>query len=198
MNNDPNIVHSEAISTIHRVRGTFAAISLGMVSIFRPEVRRQYGEGQKWTISLPTKECPSIRCGADGIVQDNGAYRLDIDSSLKLLTRNPKLVFEFLSLPAKQAILAIGHELDRLGWLDKSPEIEFFRHVRNAAAHGNRFRIDKPIQRPATFKSYVIGRTIHGRRLLPEGGEDGYLCIGDALALMEFVEMKVKAKASTC
>jgi hypothetical protein len=42
------------------------------------------------------------------------------------------------------AILRLGDVLAQSCYFDRAPELELLRHLRNGAAHGNRFRIDKP------------------------------------------------------
>ncbi len=50
------------------------------------------------------------------------------------------------------ALLELGDELARVGCVDRSPDLELLRHLRNGIAHGNRFslRHGEPL-RPAHF-----------------------------------------------
>jgi len=41
------------------------------------------------------------------------------------------------------ALLQLGDALDRIEYYDRAPILELVRHLRNAVAHGNRFRINK-------------------------------------------------------
>ena len=77
---------------------------------------------------------------------------------------------------------------------DRSPEFEVFRHIRNAASHGNRFnfRHDEP-RRPASWSTFTID---HGRKgnFNPLFGVE---CIGatispaDSLALLQDIERRL-------
>jgi hypothetical protein len=77
---------------------------------------------------------------------------------------------------------------------DKSPEFEVFRHLRNAASHGNRFnfRKDEP-KRPALWGAFVIDDKLKGTSNPLFGVE----CIGatispaDALALLQDIERRL-------
>ncbi len=79
---------------------------------------------------------------------------------------------------------------------DQSPEFEIFRHLRNAASHGNSFyfKKDEP-RRPASWGSLVIDDKLKGR-FNPLFGVE---CIGatlspaDALALLQDIERRLPA-----
>jgi hypothetical protein len=62
---------------------------------------------------------------------------------------------------------------------DHSPEFEFFRHVRNAASHGNTFSLFKhEPSRPASWRGLVIDHTMKGQT----NPLNGTLCFGGLLA----------------
>jgi hypothetical protein len=77
---------------------------------------------------------------------------------------------------------------------DKSPEFEVFRHVRNAASHGNtfNFRKDEP-KRPSSWGTFAIDERLKGTSNPLFGVE----CIGatispaDALALLQDIERRI-------
>ena len=77
---------------------------------------------------------------------------------------------------------------------DQSPEFEVFRHIRNAASHGNSFyfKKDEP-RRPASWGRLVIDDKLKGR-FNPLFGVE---CIGDtispadALALLQNIERRL-------
>jgi len=76
---------------------------------------------------------------------------------------------------------------------DQSPAFEVFRHVRNAAAHGNNFFFKKDEPRlPASWGAFVIDHNLKGR-FNPLFGVE---CIGDtlsaadALALLQNIERR--------
>jgi hypothetical protein len=78
---------------------------------------------------------------------------------------------------------------------DQSPEFEVFRHLRNAASHGNSFyfKKDEP-RRPASWGRLVIDDKLKGRFNPLYGIE----CIGDtispadALALLQNIERRLQ------
>jgi hypothetical protein len=77
---------------------------------------------------------------------------------------------------------------------DQSPEFEFFRHLRNAAVHGNSFyfKKDEP-RRPASWGTLVIDHKLKGT-FNPLSGVE---CIGDtispadALAVLQNIERRL-------
>lgn len=52
------------------------------------------------------------------------------------------------------SVTLIADRLSRNSYFNKTPELEFLRHVRNAVAHGIRFNLrpDEP-RRPARFRT---------------------------------------------
>ena len=74
---------------------------------------------------------------------------------------------------------------------DHSPEFEFFRHVRNAVSHGNRFYFSsKEPRRPAAWSGLILDDSQKGARNPLSGVE----CVGqtvspaDAIALLKQIE----------
>jgi hypothetical protein len=72
---------------------------------------------------------------------------------------------------------------------DQSPVWEFFRHCRNAAAHGGRFNLhpDEPF-RPAAWKALRIHNGLHGTPLFDIVGDPGLLALGDAILSLWDIE----------
>ena len=69
---------------------------------------------------------------------------------------------------------------------DHSPEFEFFRHVRNAASHQNRFsfRDDEP-RRPASWRGAVLDHTTKGS-MNPKQSKE---CFGSTLGPADLIEL---------
>lgn len=78
---------------------------------------------------------------------------------------------------------------------DKSPIWEFFRHIRNASAHGGRFNLlfnkyekkQEPV-REAKWRSKEINESLHGTKLLIESPDIGLLYTGDVILLLLDIE----------
>lgn len=58
--------------------------------------------------------------------------------------REPDIAEEFDQVYFKGALLELGDALAEHDYLDRSPPLEFVRHLRNGIAHGNRFEIRNP------------------------------------------------------
>jgi hypothetical protein len=104
------------------------------------------------------------------------------------LRANNQFNIEYMGLLLQTAFLNIGDELARNSYFDKTPELEFFRHVRNAVGHGNKFSFSRsePI-RPAAFRGRSISRTLHGQPVFFE-----FLGPGDALDLLDHIETHLR------
>ncbi len=77
---------------------------------------------------------------------------------------------------------------------DNSPEFEFFRHIRNAASHRNRFNfLPHEPSRPAAWSGFVIDHTRHGLANPLANTECAGLLLspGDILALLHEIELKL-------
>ncbi len=58
--------------------------------------------------------------------------------------REPDIAEEFEQVYFKGALLELGDALAEHNYVDRSPPLEFVRHLRNGIAHGNRFEIRSP------------------------------------------------------
>jgi hypothetical protein len=72
---------------------------------------------------------------------------------------------------------------------DNGPVWEFFRHCRNAAAHGARFhfRHGEP-RRAAAWKTLSVHFGLQGTLLFDTWGEPGFLALGDSILLLWDIE----------
>ena len=82
----------------------------------------------------------------------------------------------------------IGHELSLRSYFDKSPELEFFRHLRNGISHGNRFHFKSgEPKRPARFRAFNMTPALHGQAVLFE-----YMSTGDVFDLLDHVKAHLR------
>lgn len=83
----------------------------------------------------------------------------------------------------------VGDRLAQEKYFDKTPELEFFRHLRNALSHGNKFHfIGKEPARPASFRAFSLVRADEGSTLFFE-----YMSTGDAMDLLDHVEAHLRS-----
>jgi len=183
------------LQAIKDARAPVAAFSLGVVGFAHPVVRRLLIPGDGHKVVFTTAACPAIHTGSDNKIISSEYYDLPLDPSLSYVAENPRATFAFLGLVIKSALLHVGDAFSAAGYLDRSPELEFLRHVRNAVAHGNKFNIASPLKRPASFRSYSISEALQGCRLLRDREGDGYLHDGDALALLDYLESSIESHA---
>jgi hypothetical protein len=83
------------------------------------------------------------------------------------------------------SIVFIGDLIQQANLQKHSPEFEFFRHIRNAMAHGNRFHFtkDEP-RRDAYFNEFRLDRSLDGtENVLP-----GFIGPADVLDLLSYIK----------
>ena len=87
----------------------------------------------------------------------------------------------------------IGHELKSKQYFDKTPELEFFRHLRNGLSHGNKFyfREGEP-KRPARFKTFEITRCLQGQEVA-----FSFINTGDFFDLFDYLKAHLRALPRT-
>lgn len=72
---------------------------------------------------------------------------------------------------------------------DRGPVWEFFRHCRNAAAHGGRFSFNQgEPSRTAAWRGLSIHRALQGTLLFDVVGERGLIALGDSVLLLWDIE----------
>lgn len=74
---------------------------------------------------------------------------------------------------------------------NNDPLWQFFRHVRNAAAHGGKFNLQRnQPDKPAEWGEKRIERGLNGKRLVSSVGQEGFLETGEIILLLLSVEEK--------
>ena len=108
---------------------------------------------------------------------------------VKQLRANPTFNLEYLGIVLQSLLMNIGDELARNRYFAKSPELEFFRHIRNALGHGNRFHFKgkEPVL-PATLRGRNLSRDLHGQQVFFQ-----YMNIGDVFDLLDDLESQLVA-----
>lgn len=103
--------------------------------------------------------------------KDGTQHAFDFRHYLRLATSDPEITSELPKIWLAGALLTLGDCLAIHHYFDRSPILEFVRHLRNGIAHGNRFRIDNPkslINYPAHTKDALIkGDSGHTFEILP-------------------------------
>lgn len=119
----------------------------------------------------------------------------DLSEFASDLTENHGYLLESgIAKTSAYATLVLAYELVKQS-RTKDPIWEFFRHVRNAAAHGGRFNFQgaEP-SRPASWRSAVVERSLQGTPLIRgAAGTPGFLWLGDPIVLLWDVEQVLGA-----
>lgn len=110
---------------------------------------------------------------------------------VKQLRGNSSFNLEYLGIVIQALLMNIGDELARNRYFTKSPELEFFRHLRNALGHGNRFhfKADEPV-RQACLRGRNLSASMHGERAFFQ-----YMQPGDVFDLLDDIESQLVALA---
>jgi hypothetical protein len=76
--------------------------------------------------------------------KDGTAHAFNFDLFLSRVQDDASYLDEFKRTWLGGAVLVLGDKLAENQYFDRAPELELIRHLRNAVAHGNSFRIDRP------------------------------------------------------
>lgn len=106
----------------------------------------------------------------------------DLWSAIHAVRGSAGFNLDFLGALLTVCVTWVGDALDRQAYFDRTNELMFFRHLRNALAHGNRwhFRNGEPRQ-PAEFGPFILAAALHDR----EPVLFDYMSTGDVLDLLD-------------
>ena len=177
MSNPPTIIFTQD-SPFYEMVMAFLAATAGMEAVFEKETPPAPGPDQIAWYRGKVKPDLAIDMGQVNALRLSGD--LTADSVMKSLC---------CMLLCTAYTVADAHN-------DQSPEFEVFRHLRNAAAHGNYFyfKKDEP-RRRASWGRFVIDDKLKGS-FNPLSGVE---CVGDtispadALALLKSIERRLPA-----
>ncbi len=111
------------------------------------------------------------------------------DSLLDVQARAAQYANDFERSTIAGMLVDVGDACARNQYFDKTPELEFVRHLRNAAGHGNTFNLlNGEPRRPATFSSFKITADQHGL----ENVLFDFIGPGDVLDLLSNVEAHLR------
>jgi hypothetical protein len=120
---------------------------------------------------------------------DGSVYRINnCEPLVQQLRANAQFNIEYIGLLFQTVFVNVGDELARNGYFDRTPELEFFRHIRNALGHGNAFNFlrNEPA-RLAEFNQRVLSRALNGQKVFFD-----YMGPGDALDLLDHLEAHLR------
>lgn len=163
----------EIAEVIDRLRAYYVGASVGLVLLNDDDVLRVI-ESKGYDLGSRT------RLGRrDGTYHDNLP---DLWTAIREVRGSPGFNLDFLAGLLMVAVSWVGDDLRRNGYFDKTPELEFFRHLRNAVSHGNRWHFTggEP-KRPAVFGSFTLSAALHEQ----EGVLFDFMSTGDVADLLE-------------
>lgn len=113
----------------------------------------------------------------------------DLWTSITTVRGNPGFNLDFLGALLMIAVSWAGNELSNNAYFDKTPELEFFRHLRNAVSHGNRWHFTgaEP-RRPAAFGLFTLTAALHGQ----DGVLFEVMSTGDVADLLEHTAVHLR------
>ncbi|MDE2600064.1 MAG: hypothetical protein KGL40_10630 [Rhodocyclaceae bacterium] len=86
------------------------------------------------------------------------------------------------------SLVTVGALMQRHDMLDmRTPEFQFLGHVMNAVLNGNAFHIPAGYIPTASFDGLVLNAKLNGMPLFAEGTLPGFMELGDALALLQWL-----------
>jgi hypothetical protein len=176
-----HLTAQEIADLLERQRGAYALIStVTLASLNRPFLDQLLAQ-----LGLQPLSDVTINFGKrDGT---NYLYR-DFDRAVETFTNNNQFNLEILGGYLLTLISMAGDQLRRNDYFDKTPELEFMRHLRNALSHGNKFHfLGGEPHRPASFQGYSLDASMHGQPVFFD-----YILPGDVLELMEHIERHLR------
>ena len=120
---------------------------------------------------------------------DNTQYTgIKLWDSLHLVRGNQSFNLNYLGSIFMTNLSWIGYELNQNRYFDKTPELEFFRHLRNGVSHGNKFNLlNGEPKRPAKFNAFEITPALHGQPVLFE-----FISMGDLFDLFDCIKFHLR------
>ncbi|HEY1181406.1 MAG TPA: hypothetical protein VGE56_03815 [Rhodocyclaceae bacterium] len=104
------------------------------------------------------------------------------------ISRTPHLQAECLRVVVSNALLTVGMFMKEHDMLSmRTPEFQFLGHVVVAILNGNRFRVAPGYMPTASFDGLVIDASLDGMPLLGDGQTKGFIELGDAIALLQWL-----------
>ena len=158
---------------IDRLQVAYTASSTALIFLNDPDVARLLtakGYDPGTTIRLGRK---------DGSYYDG----IRLWESIEQVRNNAPFNRDYLGGHFSTSLSWVGDHLKRAGYFDKSPELEFFRHLRNGVSHGNRFHFDNgEPRRPARFRTFEVTAELEGQSVL-----FAYIMPGDLFDLFDAI-----------
>ena len=129
-----------------------------------------------------------FECGPFASGQPRGPHRRDLKKDLDLSAQDPSIGRTLLRGSFGSLLILVGDAVKRTRvqpqMASARPLFELLRHLRNAAAHGNRFRLDKGEPRhPAGYRTFHVKSEDNGR----ENVLFDFIPTGDVLDLLQAI-----------
>lgn len=133
-----------------------------------------------------------VKTGSGGnIVADEAPPKVDLAPP----PRTPHSQAECLRVIVSNALLAVGMFMKEHDMLTmRTPEFQFLGHVVRAIFNANRFRIEPGYMPTASFDGLVIDEALDGMPLFGDGQVKGFIELGDAIALLQWLERYLRGE----
>lgn len=120
---------------------------------------------------------------------------IDFQESSQHLHDHPLDKTECVRVLISNSILSLGiYMRDHDMMCMRTPEIQFLAHVVSGIANGNRFSIKEDYVPMATFDGLVIDNRLNGALVFADGKEEGFIELGDAVALLQWLSRYLRGE----
>lgn len=103
-----------------------------------------------------------------------------------------RMVRDLTILSVHTLLVGCYEKIKKLKLGDESRIMEFFRHIRNAAAHDGKFNIrHDSLNKPASWRNKTISHALHDKELFSD-----FFAIGDSILFLQDVEKHIAGDKS--
>lgn len=166
---------TEVIELIEKIEDNFVMTCISLTYIHNPNIR----------VLADTWMDPGSTVSFGRHIVGEPAVKYDVHKMYAEFSKDKANNIDFMKFPMMSMISFIHDIIRDNGFEKQDPEFEFYRHIRNAVSHGNKFTFKNTEPRkPASFKTLTIDASMNGMQNVI----NDYINFGDLLDLINFIK----------
>ena len=188
---------SASLHTLHLIEEQLQVLPISIATILQASEVGAVESELLDNLLLKRKPHPNKTGSGGNIVADEAHPTEDIDfrESSQYLRDHPLEKMDYVRVVVSNALLAVGtymreHDMAAM----RTPEIQFLFHLINAINNNNSFKVNEGYIPMATFDGLVIDSRLNGTPVFAKGEQEGFLEIGDAVALLQWLSRYMRGE----